>query len=176
MLMNDTNFDNAFNKVISSEGSYTNDPKDRGNWTTGIVGKGECKGTKYGISAMSYPNLDIKNLSLNQAKEIYYKDFWLKNGLDKFDPELSYQLFDAIVQHGKSTAIKLLQKILNLTADGILGVTTTKTVLSLNQKILALKYIKQRISYYTSLSTFNIYGKGWVNRMANNLDSAIKNL
>jgi hypothetical protein len=42
-------------------------------WTTGIIGKGICKGTKYFISAMTYPDLDIKNL-LDQAKAIYKRD------------------------------------------------------------------------------------------------------
>ena len=59
-------FDKAMNFVGLMEGGYVNDPIDKG---------GE---TKYGISKRSYPNLDIKNLTKEQAREIYYKDFWLK--------------------------------------------------------------------------------------------------
>lgn len=35
----------------------THDANDPGNWTGGEIGKGECKGTNYGISAASYPDL-----------------------------------------------------------------------------------------------------------------------
>jgi len=42
------NFDLAFDRVIGHEGGYTDDPRDRGNWTGGATGRGELKGTKYG--------------------------------------------------------------------------------------------------------------------------------
>lgn len=169
-------FDLAFQNILIYEGGYTNDSKDRGNWTTGIVGKGVCKGTKYGISAMSYPSIDIRNLTENQAKDIYYKDYWLKNKLDKIEPVLAFQLFDACIQHGSSTAIKLLQKVLGLPVSGSLDDNITLTTLKFeNQKIIAYKYIAKRLEYYTSIKTFSLYGKGWVNRMAANLNITASN-
>ena len=69
-----SNFDNAFDRVIGHEGGFTDDPLYRGNWTSGVCGVGECKGTKYGLAAMTYPILDIRNLTLNQAKDIYKRD------------------------------------------------------------------------------------------------------
>ncbi|MEZ9473500.1 glycosyl hydrolase 108 family protein, partial [Vibrio lentus] len=74
----------AFERVIGHEGKYQNLYDDRGNWTTGVVGEGERKGTKFGIAAMSYPHLNIKQLTIEQAKEIYYRDFWLKLGGEAF--------------------------------------------------------------------------------------------
>jgi lysozyme family protein len=35
-------------------------------------------GTKFGISSAAYPNLDIKNLTRDDAIKIYYYDYWLK--------------------------------------------------------------------------------------------------
>ncbi|WP_236513543.1 glycosyl hydrolase 108 family protein, partial [Escherichia coli] len=60
------NFDQAFKVTIGHEGSFTLNKNDAGNWTGGKVGVGQLKGTKYGIAANSYPNLDIKNLTLDQ--------------------------------------------------------------------------------------------------------------
>lgn len=168
-------FDLAFENVLLYEGGFTNDPKDRGNWTTGVIGKGSCKGTKYGISAMSYPSLNIRELTENQAKDIYYKDFWLKNKLDKVEPVLAFQLFDASIQHGSSTAIKMLQKLLGIPASGSLDDVTLSTLTYENQKVIAYKYIAKRLEYYTSIKTFSIYGKGWVNRMAANLNITATN-
>lgn len=50
--------------MINREGVYVNDPYDPG---------GE---TKYGICKRSYPNLNIKELTLEEAKKIYHRDFW----------------------------------------------------------------------------------------------------
>lgn len=169
----DNTFETAFNDVILSEGGYTDDPKDRGNWTSGVVGKGVCKGTKYGISAMSYPDLDIKNLTKDTVKGIYYRDYWDEYNLDKFEPVLSLQLFDAIVQHGSSNTIKMLQKALGLTPNGLMGTSLTNTIISSNQRELTLKFIAQRLTFYAQIKTFNVYGRGWVTRMVKNLNQTI---
>jgi len=56
-------FDQAFALVVGIEGGFSTDQNDPGNWTSGKVCIGEFKGTKYGISAASYPHLDIPNLT-----------------------------------------------------------------------------------------------------------------
>lgn len=167
-------FDTAVEKVLKAEGGYTNDPRDRGNWTTGVVGEGECKGTKYGISAMSYPHLDIVNLTLNQAKDIYRKDYWDAIGLDSLHPILAAQVFDAAVQHGSATAVKLLQRVIGLNADGKLNTATIKTLEYMDQKLLTFQYIAKRLEYYASIKTFSVYGKGWVNRMVANITDVVQ--
>ena len=53
----------AKNLTLNVEGGYQCDPDDKGNWTGGNVGVGLLKGTKYGISAASFSNVDIKNLT-----------------------------------------------------------------------------------------------------------------
>jgi hypothetical protein len=64
--MYSSRFLKAFERIIYHEGGYANNASDLG---------GE---TKYGISKRSYPHLDIKNLTLDQARQIYYFDFWIK--------------------------------------------------------------------------------------------------
>jgi hypothetical protein len=71
--VNSISFDQAFHRLIGHEGGYSDDRRDPGNWTKGKIGAGILKGTKYGLAANTYPNLDIKNLTLAQAKEIYKK-------------------------------------------------------------------------------------------------------
>lgn len=164
-----TMFDISFDRTIGHEGGYQTDPKDRGNWTTGVIGKGELKGTKYGISAMTYPNVDIKNLTVDRAKAIYKKDFWDKPGIERFPTVIQFQLFDATINHGWATTVKMLQRAIGVTDDGIVG---PKTIAAANQTFaedLLLKFTAERIEYYTKLSTFQTYAKGWMMRCANNL-------
>jgi len=68
-------FEEAFRRLIGHEGGYSKDKRDPGNWTGGKVGGvGILKGTKFGLAANTY-NLDIKNITLAQAKEIYQRDW-----------------------------------------------------------------------------------------------------
>lgn len=86
------------------EGGYSNDPDDIGNWTGCREGVGELKGTKYGISACSYPDLDIVHLTMAEADAIYYRDYWQASGADGVEWPLCLMLFDTAVLHGVGAA------------------------------------------------------------------------
>lgn len=164
-----TMFDKSFDRTIGHEGGYQADPKDRGNWTTGVIGKGELKGTKYGISAMTYPNVDIKNLTVDQAKAIYKKDFWDALGMERFQSALQFQLFDAAINHSWRRTVQILQRAVGVADDGVIG---PKTIAATNAKELndlLMLFLAERIEYFTKLSTFQTYAKGWMMRCANNL-------
>ena len=119
-------FEEAFKEVIKIEKGYVNSEFDRG---------GE---TKFGISKKTYPELDIANLTLSDAKDIYFLDFWncefltLSNIKDK---EIAIELFDTSVNMGQEVAGKFLQIALNhmnrnqriykdLLVDGWIGAVT----------------------------------------------------
>lgn len=78
------NFDTAFEKLIGHEGEFQNDPRDRGNWTTGVAGQGSNNGTKFGISAMAYPGEDIRNMTIERAKDLYKRDYWGRPAATRF--------------------------------------------------------------------------------------------
>lgn len=166
------NFDKAFERLIGHEGGYSIDRNDPGNWTGGKVGSGTLKGTKYGIAANTYPNLDIKNLTLTQAKEIYRNDWWDKLGANQLHPAIVYQLWDFAVNAGKSRAIKELQQAVGVLDDGIIGPKTIATVKAKDVNDVLLLLASERLRFYTSLSTWATYGKGWTNRVADNLKYA----
>lgn len=162
-------FDECFEKLLGHEGGFTLNPKDRGNWTGGDIGKGLLKGTNWGIAAASYPDLDIKNLTQEQAKAIYKRDFWGCLELDTAAPEARFQIFDAAVNHGIKRAVKLSQEALGLTVDGVIGTQTRAALKQVSGSVFVLKFNSSRLRFYTSLKDFDEFGKGWVNRVAGNL-------
>lgn len=164
-----TGFDLAFERVVGHEGGYTADPKDRGNWTTGVINQGELKGTKFGISAMSYPDLDIKNLTVDQAKAIYKRDFWDRAQADQYDAAIAYQLFDIAVNNGNGNAIRMLQRAVGVADDGQVGRLTIAAVKALSVTDVIMRLNAERLLFITKLSTWPTYGKGWTNRVAGNL-------
>jgi len=126
----DKEFEKALKFVLKWEGGYCNDPNDPG---------GE---TKYGISKKSYPNEDIKNMTLERAKEIYWDNYWLKADCDILDFPMNLICFDTAVNLGVSKA-----KNFNLVNKGWQD------------------YLFLRIEYYTKLKNFKYFGRGWVNRI-----------
>lgn len=164
------NFDIAFERLIGHEGGFSNDPRDPGNWTGGRQGVGVLKGTKFGIAANTYPDIDIENLTLLEAKEIYYRDWWMNINADQMDPVLVYQVWDFAVNAGMSSSKRALQRAVRVAEDGQIGPMTVRAVRAMGTSDVLLRFNAQRIRYYTSLSKWPTYGKGWANRVAANLD------
>lgn len=170
-------FDEAFERLIGHEGGYSIDKNDPGNWTGGQVNKGTLKGTKYGLAANTYPNLDIKNLTLAQAKEIYRTDWWDKLGADGIHSAIVFQLWDFAINAGKERVIKELQQAIGFVGsqvDGKLGPATKAKVNEFDINDVILTLMAERLKFYTELPTFSRYGKGWVVRCAENLKYAAK--
>jgi len=156
-------FDYAFTLLVGNEGKLSIDSKDPGNWTGGKVGKGIMKGSKYGISAASYPDLDIKNLTLQDAKDIYYRDYWI----DGVPDEIAFDLFDTSINSGKTKAIKLLQQTVGTEIDGKLGPLTLSRCKTINN--IKAKYNANRLLFMTDCTIWESQGKGWARRVAHNL-------
>jgi lysozyme family protein len=163
------NFDQSFEALIGHEGGFTDEKRDRGNWTSGVIGKGELKGTKYGVSAMSYPKVDIRNLTLENAKAIYLQDFWLKAHCDKLPEAIRFDMFDMAVNSGPGAAIKTLQRALGVDDDGIIGKNTLAAVAAVDPETLDSRLSGYRLLFMCDIGTFPTFGKGWVRRVANNL-------
>lgn len=97
---------NAFMPFIYKwEGTtYEDDPSDPGG------------ATKYGIDQRSHPNIDIKNLTLQQANTIYFSE-WQADNAETFSCPLGEVYFNACVNCGKGRADKLLVESANTTSD-----------------------------------------------------------
>jgi lysozyme family protein len=98
----DSDFNTVIEKVFQRE--YPSEDKAY------HVVKGDKGGpTKYGISQRAYPNLDIKNLTKEQAIEIAKRDYWDKNKIDQLDPSLREIHFDTAFNKGSGAARKFLE-------------------------------------------------------------------
>ena len=170
MLMSQSNkystaFNKAFGNVIGVEGGFSNDPKDPGNWTGGKEGSGKLNGTKYGVSAASYPSLDIQSITLDDAKAIYYRDFWQVINGDAFPFPVSNALFDCAINSGCASAAKLLQRSLGVVSDGEIGKQTIAAAQAKDQTELLIDFLTARAVFYARLAKFELYGKGWMKRL-----------
>lgn len=132
-------FEKVFATILQKEGGFQKDPNDRGNYANG-----KLIGTKYGISAAAYPTLDIPNLTIQQAKDIYYRDFWKKSGASGIkDAGLGLVHMDTAFHSGTGKAAELLKS-----SGGDVN-----------------KYLDQRLEFLKSLKNWDTYGAGWTKRI-----------
>lgn len=150
-------FDEAFDRLIGHEGGYVNHKLDPG---------GE---TKWGISKRAYPDVDIASLTRDQAKAIYRRDYWERAKADQYDGAIAFQLFDAAVNHGIGQAVKFLQRAVGVKDDGIVGPVTLRAVQDTPVADVLMRFNAERLDFYTGLSTWGSFGKGWARRVAGNL-------
>ena len=139
-----TKLDDIIEVVLEHEGGYVNDPKDPG---------GE---TNFGIAKRSHPDVDIKNLTKEGAKEIYKEVYWDKNKVESLPEELWHIYFDMCVNQGKSRAVKIIQRAVNgkggsLTVDGGMG---PMTIAAIGKSKVELDRVRSyRVKYYADLVT-----------------------
>ena len=142
---------------------YVNHPDDPG---------GE---TKYGIAKTFYPHLDIKNLTKEEATDIYFRDYYQRNNVSKIPDFMQLPYFDCCINQGFNRANKLLQKAINLQADafnfypisvdGLVGPITRGMCSRVNSHILILDFIRLRLDHYRRISFREKFLLGWENRM-----------
>lgn len=152
-------FEANFDRLIGHEGGYVNDPRDPG---------GE---TKFGISKRAYPNLDIANLTLADAKALYRRDYWDRAQLDKFPESIADDVFDTAVNSGIGQAIRFLQRAVGVADDGNVGPLTLAAASRIDAQTLQARYNGQRLDFMTRLSGWDAFGRGWARRIAANLQA-----
>jgi lysozyme family protein len=145
-------FADAIQLILINEGGYVNDPNDPG---------GE---TNFGICKRAYPNVDIKNLTVEQATDIYRKDYWDKCRCDELPSCIQGLVFDTAVNQGTKIAIVLLQRALKIKEDGVIGMQTIATAVAHASPALVRDYTVVRVIRYVGTVNFDRYGAGWIRR------------
>lgn len=142
--------------VLKIEGGLVNNPADPGGLT------------KYGISQAAYPDLDIANLTVEQASAIYKKEYWDTCKCDEMPTPIAIAVFDTAVNMGVKTSVMLLQRSLGVKVDSILGNITLKEAKKAGKTILN-RFIVYRIKKYIDIIENNQKMKefefGWLYRV-----------
>lgn len=154
------NIGRALTLLLEHEGGYSNHPRDNG-------GK-----TRYGITEAvarkHHYQGDMKDLPWSTAEFIYRIDYWDKVRADQLPDNLRFHVFDCAVNSGVSRAVKLLQSCAGVTVDGIIG----KNTIAAAQNVTPEQYTEARRAFVRTLEDYDVFGKGWENRLNKNLKLA----
>ena len=153
-------FEQMFERLVGHEKGYSNrnpedDPGGETNW---------------GISKRSYPLLDIKNLTRDQAAAIYFTDFWqplTRKGPPH--PAVLWQAFDFAVNAGMQTSIRKLQSAIGVADDGHWGPISAARLAAMEVGDVVMLFNAEQLDYRRKLSNWAANASGWTARVAQNL-------
>lgn len=159
--------DKMLEDLLVVEGGYVNHKADKGG------------PTKYGITLDTLSDylgrtatiLEVQGLDKDTAIKIYRKKYYLDPGINKLPEAIQPIIFDAGVNSGPTAGIKILQKLLGLEPDGIIGPKTIKeatTDVTISEKDFINHLVDARRQKYESIVAKNpsqkVFLKGWLNR------------
>lgn len=141
----DKNFEKVINYIFDSEKGFSNHKFDKGGRTNLGITQSTYNAWR---SKKNLSPRDIKVITKEEAKQIYYEEFWKPSGAYKIqDLRESYLLFDMSVNSGPVTARRLYEK-----SNGNI-----------------YKYLNDRKIYYDNIikkdPTQSAFREGWNNRL-----------
>ncbi len=180
-------FNQFIDEVLAYEGGYQNHPADMGNYHPRT---GELIGTNFGIAAYYFPEEDIKNLTIERAREIYEDEFYNSRRIGLLPAHLRFTVFDMGINAGSWRAVVGLQMLsqypdptrlqmkrcvnvmlkrerpgsVNLLAiDGAIGPRTATAA----HNVTLEEYTQLREAYYKEIAKFRnnaVFLNGWLKR------------
>jgi lysozyme family protein len=167
--MSASSYDEALHRLLAHEGGYTNDAADPGG------------PTNFGITIVDYRKYvngnatadDVRATTLDQARAIYRSKYWDALRGDELPAGIDYALFDYGVNSGIARAAKVLQRILGIADDGIIGPVTLAAMAGRAAVPVVNALCDERLAFLQSLRTWPVFGKGWGRRVAEVKDAAL---
>ena len=156
--------------MLESEGGFGNHPSDPG----GMTNLGVTKAVWENWVGRESNEAEMRALTPEMVEPLYKKKYWDACRCDELPVGIDYLVFDFAVNAGPGRSIKTLQSAVGATPDGGFGPVTMQAVKDANQDELIERFSQAKEHFYKSLSTFNVFGKGWLNRVAHVRENASK--
>ena len=178
------NFTNAFYTLMglefnSPENALHKNPTENGLTFMGIYevahpnwqGWGQVRAAinAYGDLKKASVALYNDDALVNLVASFYKKTYWNALNLDSVNSQLkANELFCFAVNVGAKSAVRVLQDMLELQCDGIMGQETLRALNNYSEQAFDVDFDRAEIAYYRNLIRKNprlsIYERGWENR------------
>jgi lysozyme family protein len=168
-------FEKSLELVLKHEGGYTGPQGLKGD-AGGETMMGVTKAAWSTWLKRHIEDGEMAKLTVADITPFYKALYWDKSYCNQLPPALAYMVFDASVNMGVGQSIRLLQKSLGCVSDGVIGPNTMKAINDADVKTLINKFSTQKEQFYKSLGNFNLFGKGWLRRVAEVQQAALSML
>jgi len=162
------NFKNCLELVLKSEGGWVNNPKDPGGETNlGVTKKVWEEWVGHEVKTM-------QGLTPEDVAPMYQAKFWMSCYANQLPVGIDYMAFDMAVNGGPGRSVKLLQECLGCVPDGTIGPRTMQLIDQKKPEDIVEAFSQRKIDFYKSLATFATFGKGWLKRVEDVKQNALK--
>ena len=155
-------FAKAMPHVFSEEGGYVDHAADPG----GATNLGITIATLSAWEGRKVSKAEVKALTKAKATDIYRENYWNKISGDDLPAGVDYAVFDFAINSGPARAVKMLQKVVGVDQDGIIGAKTLAAVRSMSADRIINALCDARLAWLKTLSTFKTFGRGWTARVS----------
>ncbi|MCB5176269.1 glycoside hydrolase family 108 protein [Microvirga lenta] len=143
--------------VLRHEGGFVHHPADPGG------------ATKFGITRATLARSrgrpvsveDVRGLSREEAGGIYRRLYWDVVRADDLPPGLDLALFDFAVNSGPARAVRTLQDVLGVAADGVAGPLTLQAAREADTADAVRRLTRARLAFLSRLAAWPVFGRGW---------------
>ena len=169
-------FNPALLKVLAHEGGYVNDPDDLGGETyKGIARNAHSSWDGWQIIDSKKNNMDFpqsldSDLKLqNLVEKFYLVNFWDSLNIEQIQNQTNADsFFDFAVNTGSITAARMIQSIVGVKIDGIIGTQSLYKINFMDVGYFQAAFTLAKIKYYMNLIRKRPMNKkflfGWITR------------
>lgn len=173
------NFEIFFDMCIAHEGGFTDDQDDNGN--NQGDGHGNKGSTMWGVTAYNWAKYTGKPAPIEVMKKLTKADvmpfakewYWDQVKADLLPHGIDVALTDMAYNAGNRPAVKLLQRAVAATDDGLIGKMTIAAAHDMKPEQVVLNFRDQRQKYYDSLGQEKFI-RGWTNRNEQTTEKALE--
>jgi lysozyme family protein len=169
---NSGKFDACMPFIFKAEGGFSDNPADPGGATNFGITLATLRAYEGNPSLTAQ---DVKDLTPATAREIYRSNYWNRMQCGSLPDGLDLEVFDFGVNAGPGEAVKALQKIVGVTADGSIGPITLAALGQLKPRDLISQYSDARLAFYRALNN-PAFEQGWATRVSQIQSAAVKML
>lgn len=167
--MAESSFATAHARMLKYEGGYSNHPSDPGGVT--LEGVTQATYDSYrrdkGLPQQNLtPEMRGRASWIAERNQIYRTRYWRPSGCPQLEPGVDAAIYDYAVNSGVGRASKVLQRLVGVADDGKVGPVTIAAANRREAKALAMTICNERVTFLKGLSTYSIFGRGWLARVA----------
>lgn len=155
------NFDKSLTMLLAHEGGYNNNPHDPG----GMTNLGVTRKTWEAYTDHDVTEADMRALTPAKVAPLYRDRYWNAVRADELPSGVDHAVFDFSVHSGPIRAIRTLQIVLDIPADGRIGPRTLKAVAMTPAQVIIADLTDARIAFLKGLAAYDKFGRGWIRRV-----------
>ena len=159
--VNAPRFHQAVELVLQHEGGFVHHPKDPGGATKFGITRETLSRARGRLASVE----DVRALTRAEAVAVYLSLYWNAVHADELPPGLDLAVFDLAVNSGPVRAVRMLQVVLGVAVDGIVGPVTLRAAREADLPETIRRLTRARLGFLGRLAAWPVFGRGWRRRV-----------